>query len=187
MAAEFSPIFERIRATPGMKVASRRIMGIEGNLRSLYRLLLSCQDSQSSDPRDKIYALIPLAEGIPKDGIQIDYSLTLFELKLQVALHYIVKNGYHLEFILRFCRLLDRMICSPDDEEQSQAIEPVFSTRNSMMAEIRRVLEDRDHFYSFTLDVDRRVDQNDGIFSTSEVMHFDNFGIYHNFVGILYV
>jgi hypothetical protein len=165
MAGSFDKTLKRLRATPGMKIASQRLMRMEGKSHGLWKFLSDCKDSQSSDPLDKIYALIPLADDVPKDGIQIDYSLTLYELKIRVALPYIVKTGCYLEHLLRFCRLLDRMVCSPDGEEQSHAIEPIFSTRDNMIAELRRVLDDRDHVHYFTLEADRRFDQNDGILS----------------------
>jgi hypothetical protein len=91
MRGSLSKILKLIGATAGMKITSQRFR-MEGNPRNLYKLLSSCQDSQPSDPRDKIYALIPLADDITKDGIQIDYSLSRFEQKLQVVLHYLAQK-----------------------------------------------------------------------------------------------
>jgi hypothetical protein len=72
------------------------------------------------------------------DSIQIDYSLTLFELKLRVALHYFVQKEQPFEGILRFCRLVDQMVCSPGEEEQPPAIEPILFTQNNKFAETRK-------------------------------------------------
>jgi hypothetical protein len=128
---------ERIRASPGMKIAARRSMRQRDSGR-LWEFLSSCKDSQCSEPRDKIYALMPMADDMTKDAIQIDYSLTLFELKLLVALHYSVEENSNLKFILWLCGLLDQML---GGEEQSPAIEPIIRTRNNNFAEIRKGFE----------------------------------------------
>jgi hypothetical protein len=122
-----------------MKITSQRFR-MEGNPCNLYKLLSSCQDSQSSDPKDKIYALIPLAENITKDGIPIDYSITLFGLKLKVVLHYFAHKNQPVWGVWRVCRLVE-MVCSRGDEEQLSAIEPILRTRNNKFAGTRKGFE----------------------------------------------
>jgi hypothetical protein len=166
---------ERIRATPGMKIAAQRHMKARESGR-LWEFPSSCKDSQCSDPRDKIYGLIPLVDDMTEDAMQIDYSLTLFELKLRVALHYSVDKDSNLEFILWLCGLLDQMLGA---EEQSPAIEPIIRTRNNKFAEIRKGFEiqrrEKDFrpfiskFGSVILDFETRISQD------FRFVNFDNY------------
>ncbi|KAH8744240.1 heterokaryon incompatibility protein-domain-containing protein, partial [Hyaloscypha sp. PMI_1271] len=64
----------RIEESPGMRLLERRCDGLQ---QSIHDLLKACQGSKSSEPRDKIYALLGLASDMPKDAITVDYSISL--------------------------------------------------------------------------------------------------------------
>ncbi len=68
----------RIGESPGMKLLLRRSAGLQQSIRDL---LKTCQGSTSSEPRDKIYALLGLASDVPKDPITVDYSRPVLKSK----------------------------------------------------------------------------------------------------------
>ncbi|PMD19522.1 HET-domain-containing protein [Hyaloscypha hepaticicola] len=67
-----SDIIYNISHSIGSKIANMRISG--GKSQSLLDLLVACKASRCCNPRDRVYALLGLANDVPEDTILIDYS-----------------------------------------------------------------------------------------------------------------
>ncbi|KAI0487778.1 heterokaryon incompatibility protein-domain-containing protein [Xylaria cf. heliscus] len=59
----------------------------------LLQLLRDTVDSMSSDPRDKIFALVGLVRGLDLDGITADYDLTYVQVYTGLAAYFIRNHG----------------------------------------------------------------------------------------------
>lgn len=78
----------------------RRVIGIEkirtgwqdGKRQALRDLILECRYRQSSDPRDKIYAVLGLMGDRMNDLLQPDYSKSISEVYTNVTRHFITQH-----------------------------------------------------------------------------------------------
>ncbi|RYC65579.1 hypothetical protein CHU98_g634 [Xylaria longipes] len=59
----------------------------------LLKLLRDTADSESSDPRDKIFALLGLVRGLDLEGITADYDLTYEQVYTGLAAYFIKNHG----------------------------------------------------------------------------------------------
>ncbi|KAI0190409.1 heterokaryon incompatibility protein-domain-containing protein [Xylaria flabelliformis] len=62
--------------------------------RGLLQLLRDTADSECSDPRDKIFALLGLVRGLDLEGITADYDLTYVQVYTGLAAYLIRNHGY---------------------------------------------------------------------------------------------
>jgi len=66
-----------IKHSRGSKIVNMRIRGKGNN--SLAELLETCRASRCCDPRDRVYALLGLANDVPEDAIAVDYTHSVDE------------------------------------------------------------------------------------------------------------
>jgi hypothetical protein len=76
---ESSRIVEKIKRSLGSKIANMRIRG-RGN-HSLVELFEVCKASKCCDPRDRVYALLGLANDVPKETIDVDYTRSAVKVR----------------------------------------------------------------------------------------------------------
>jgi hypothetical protein len=105
-----------IQESIGMKISMARVAAKE---EALWELMETCLSSKSSDPRDKIYALLALAHDVPKEVFKVDYSRSIFKVKMDFLWFYQCKKNSRPEFILQLCQLVDRMLgdCNSTEED----------------------------------------------------------------------
>ncbi|KAI0858875.1 hypothetical protein F4860DRAFT_287955 [Xylaria cubensis] len=65
----------------------------------LLQLLRDTADSECSDPRDKIFALLGLVRGLDLEGITADYDLTYVQVYTGLAA-YLIRNHGYIELIM---------------------------------------------------------------------------------------
>lgn len=78
--------FWSISHSAGRKVWDMRSRGREN--KTLLSLLEAFQNSQCSDRRDKVYALLGLAKDVPSGAIEVDYAKAPFELAMEVVMFF---------------------------------------------------------------------------------------------------
>lgn len=102
-----SESLQEIRKSIGMKISMRRVAAKDA---ALWELMEICMNSKSSDPRDKIYALLALAHDVPKEGFKVDYSRSIFKVQVDFVWFYQCKKNSRPEFISNLCQLVDTML-----------------------------------------------------------------------------
>jgi len=98
-----------------MKISMARVVAEEA---ALWELMETCSSSTSSDQRDRIYALLALAHDVPGEGFKVDYSRSIFKVKMDFLWFYQCKKNSRPEFISKLCQLVDRMLGDYDSTEE---------------------------------------------------------------------
>ncbi|KAI0437881.1 heterokaryon incompatibility protein-domain-containing protein [Xylaria telfairii] len=77
----------------GGAIATGRPTSAYNGHSGLLQLLRDTVDSESSDPRDKIFALLGLVRGLDREGITPDYNLTYVQVYTGLAAYFIKNHG----------------------------------------------------------------------------------------------
>jgi hypothetical protein len=96
-----SDIIYNISHSIGSKITNMRISG--GKSQSLLDLLEACKASRCCNPRDRVYALLGLANDVPEDAILIDYSKSVPNVQEDVMsffLHQRSTSRLEVDYIL---------------------------------------------------------------------------------------
>jgi hypothetical protein len=96
-----SDIIYNIGHSIGSKITNMRISG--GKSQSLLDLLEACKASRCCNPRDRVYALLGLANDVPEDAILIDYSKSVPNVQEDVMsffLHQRSTSRLEVDYIL---------------------------------------------------------------------------------------
>ncbi|EPE27264.1 hypothetical protein GLAREA_03179 [Glarea lozoyensis ATCC 20868] len=100
---------QRIRASPATRICTSRLQQ-KSKRPTLLELLVACKDSKSSEPRDRLYALLGLASDVQEDSIVIDYNRPIFKIQMDVLWFFCCKQDFRPADTSRICTLLEETL-----------------------------------------------------------------------------
>lgn len=112
---------ETIINTPGARLSARRR---QGRNQTLAQLLEVCKSSQCTLLHDRIYALLPIAIDVPRGSIPVDYTKSIWRVKVDVGRCFTAGQRYFPRSTqARVCSLLDEIFPNCEEQNNEQGIQ----------------------------------------------------------------
>lgn len=118
-ASVIASSFKRIEDSPGMRIMKGRRVYSEC---SIIELLKICRRSGSTDPHDKVYAILGLRNDNSREHIPIDYNRDIFKMKMDVAWYLHTRPGAKAKDVAKDCGFLDGLFEDCEDEEDDRFV-----------------------------------------------------------------